>query len=31
MPIYRAPVDDYRFLFNEVFDIASHGDLPGFG
>ena len=31
MPIYRAPVDDYRFLFNEVFDIASHGDLPDFG
>ena len=31
MPIYRAPVDDYRFLFNEVFDIAAHGDLPGFG
>ena len=30
MPIYRAPVEDYRFLFNEVFDIASHGDLPGF-
>jgi len=30
MPIYRAPVDDYRFLFNEVFEIARHADLPGF-
>ena len=31
MPIYRAPVEDYRFLFNEVFEIDKHSDLPGFG
>jgi alkylation response protein AidB-like acyl-CoA dehydrogenase len=30
MPIYRAPVEDYRFLFNEVFEIEKQGDLPGF-
>jgi alkylation response protein AidB-like acyl-CoA dehydrogenase len=31
MPIYRAPVDDYRFLFNEIFEIEKQKDLPGFG
>jgi alkylation response protein AidB-like acyl-CoA dehydrogenase len=30
MPIYRAPVDDFRFLFNEVLEIEKHSDLPGF-
>jgi alkylation response protein AidB-like acyl-CoA dehydrogenase len=30
MPIYRAPVEDYRFLFNEVLDLEKHRDLPGF-
>jgi len=30
MPIYRAPVEDYRFLFNEVFGIEKARDLPGF-
>jgi len=23
MPIYRAPVEDYRFLFNEVLELES--------
>jgi alkylation response protein AidB-like acyl-CoA dehydrogenase len=30
MPIYRAPVDDYRFLFNEFLAVEKHRDLPGF-
>ena len=30
MPIYRAPVEDYRFLFNEVLEIEKHRDLPQF-
>src|SRR4051812_49881470 len=30
MPIYRAPVEDYRFLLNEVFEIEKLRDLPGF-
>jgi alkylation response protein AidB-like acyl-CoA dehydrogenase len=30
MPIYRAPVEDYRFLFNEVLEIEKHHDLPQF-
>jgi len=30
MPIYRAPVEDYRFLFNEVLELEKHRDLPGF-
>ena len=30
MPIYRAPVEDFRFLFNEVFELEKHRDLPGF-
>jgi alkylation response protein AidB-like acyl-CoA dehydrogenase len=30
MPIYRAPVDDYRFLFTELLAVENHRDLPGF-
>ena len=30
MPIYRAPVEDFRFLFNEVLELEKHRDLPGF-
>src|SRR5690348_5978491 len=30
MPIYRAPVEDYRFLFNDVLELEKHRDLPGF-
>src|SRR5271170_6108375 len=31
MPFYRAPLDDYRFLFNEFFGIDKQRDLPQFG
>src|ERR1700735_156133 len=30
MPIYRAPVDDFRFLFTEVLELEKYRDLPGF-
>ncbi|HEX3429762.1 MAG TPA: acyl-CoA dehydrogenase C-terminal domain-containing protein [Rhizomicrobium sp.] len=30
MPIYRAPLEDYRFLLHEFFEIARQTDLPGF-
>src|SRR5471030_2178756 len=30
MPIYRAPVEDFRFLSNEVLELEKHRDLPGF-
>ena len=30
MPIYRAPVEDYRFLLHEFLQIEKHRDLPGF-
>ena len=30
MPTYRAPIDDYRFLLHEVFEVAKQSDLPGF-
>src|SRR5262249_38330943 len=30
MPIYRAPVDDYRFLLNEFLEIEKQRDLPRF-
>ncbi|MBV9331995.1 MAG: acyl-CoA dehydrogenase C-terminal domain-containing protein [Alphaproteobacteria bacterium] len=28
MPSYRAPLDDYRFLLNELFEIEKQRDLP---
>jgi len=31
MPSYKAPVRDARFIINEVLDIGSRSDLPGFG
>ncbi len=30
MPIYRAPVEDYRFLLHEFLDTEKYRDLPGF-
>ncbi|TNE61576.1 MAG: acyl-CoA dehydrogenase [Sphingomonadales bacterium] len=30
MPIYKAPNRDFRFVINEMLDIESYGNLPGF-
>jgi len=30
MPIYRAPVEDYRFLLAELLEVEKHRDLPQF-
>jgi alkylation response protein AidB-like acyl-CoA dehydrogenase len=30
MPIYRAPVEDYRFLIHDFLEAEKHRDLPGF-
>ncbi|HET7086071.1 MAG TPA: acyl-CoA dehydrogenase C-terminal domain-containing protein [Rhizomicrobium sp.] len=30
MAIYRAPIDDFRFLFHELLELERHRDLPGF-
>ncbi len=30
MPIYRAPVDDYRFVMQELLELEKQRDLPGF-
>ena len=30
MPSYTAPLADYRFILNDVLDLQSYGDLPGF-
>ena len=30
MPIYRAPVEDFRFLIHEFLEAEKHRDLPGF-
>ncbi len=30
MPTYTAPTRDTRFLLNEMLDLASYGNLPGF-
>src|SRR5579862_2757788 len=31
MPIYRAPVEDFRFLIHEFLEVEKHRDLPQFG
>ena len=31
MPIYRAPLDDYRFLLNEFLELDKQRDLPQYG
>jgi alkylation response protein AidB-like acyl-CoA dehydrogenase len=28
MPIYRAPVEDFRFLIHELLEVEKHRDLP---
>ncbi|GMV63602.1 MAG: acyl-CoA dehydrogenase [Parvibaculum sp.] len=30
MPIYKAPLREYRFLLNELLDISQYASLPGF-
>ena len=30
MPIYRAPLDDYRFVLNELLEIDKQRDLPDY-
>jgi alkylation response protein AidB-like acyl-CoA dehydrogenase len=30
MPVYRAPLDDYRFVLNELLELDKQRDLPGF-
>ena len=30
MPTYTAPTRDAKFILNEVLDLASYGNLPGF-
>ena len=30
MPIYKAPVEDYKFLTQEVFDFSTLAELQGF-
>lgn len=30
MPTYKAPVDDFMFLFHELLEIQNRDDLPGF-
>jgi len=30
MPSYKAPIEDYLFLLNDVFHIEHHADVPGY-
>ena len=30
MPVFRAPVDDYRFLLTDLFDAAALSKYPGY-
>ena len=30
MPTYKAPVEDFKFLFHELLEIEKRDDLPGF-
>ena len=31
MPIYRAPIDDFRFVLHELLEVEKHRDLPYYG
>ena len=31
MPVYRAPVDDYRFIIKDLLELEKQRDLPQFG
>ncbi|MDP3329697.1 acyl-CoA dehydrogenase N-terminal domain-containing protein, partial [Parvibaculum sp.] len=31
MPSYKAPVEDFLFLFHELLQIDKRSDVPGFG
>ena len=31
MPSYKAPVEDFMFLFHELLEIDKSGEVPGFG
>ena len=31
MPVYQAPLEDYRFLLHEFFEVERQNDLPRFG
>ena len=30
MPVYRAPVEDMRFLLHDFLDLGKYSNLPGF-
>ena len=30
MPTYKAPVEDVKFLLNDVFHMERYGNMPGF-
>jgi hypothetical protein len=30
MTVYRAPLDDYRFVLHELLDVQQYRDLPQF-
>ena len=30
MPTYKAPIEDVKFLLNDVFHMERYGNMPGF-
>jgi alkylation response protein AidB-like acyl-CoA dehydrogenase len=30
MPVYRAPIDDFRFVLHDLLEVEKQSDLPGF-